>query len=72
MKKYFDELLNMFKNSFDSIDEKKFNELLNDCTDTLKAGKKIILSGLPSLISEVSAGIVVIVFNYLILTIFSL
>ncbi len=46
MKKYFDELLNMFKNSFDSIDEKKFNELLNDCTDTLKAGKKIILSGL--------------------------
>lgn len=28
--------------------------------------KKIILSGLPSLISEVSAGIVVIVFNYLI------
>ena len=28
--------------------------------------KKIVLSGLPSLISEVSAGIVVIVFNYLI------
>lgn len=46
MKKYFDELLEILKSSFESIDERKFNELLEDCLSVLREKKKIIVSGL--------------------------
>ncbi|MBP3920874.1 MAG: SIS domain-containing protein [Bacilli bacterium] len=46
MKKYFDENLEIVKKSIDSIDIKMFEQLLDECVNTLNLGKKIIVSGL--------------------------
>ncbi len=46
MRAYFDELLNILKDSLNSIDEEVFNKLLAQCDEVLKRGNKIIVSGL--------------------------
>lgn len=42
----FEETLRMMTDSLRSIDEDVFNQLLDECVDTLKRGNKIIASGL--------------------------
>lgn len=44
--KYFDENLRVIKESLDSIDEKVFNDLLEECCTVIKNGGKLIFSGL--------------------------
>lgn len=46
MKDYFKELLEILNHSIESIDEDVFEQLVNECTETLKRGNKIVLSGL--------------------------
>jgi len=43
---YFEHLLKVIQNSITSLDETAFNHLVDDCTNTLKRGKKIVVSGL--------------------------
>ena len=45
-KTIFDENIEIIRDSLDSIDETVFNRLLNDCLSVLKAGHKIITTGL--------------------------
>lgn len=42
----FEETLRMLTDSLRSVDESVFNQLLDECTETLKRGNKIIASGL--------------------------
>lgn len=42
----FDDTLRMLTDSLHSVDEKVYNQLLNECLETLKRGNKIIASGL--------------------------
>ncbi len=46
MRKVFDETIAILKDSLDSVDEKQFNKLLDECESTLRSGGKIIASGL--------------------------
>lgn len=46
MKEYFADLIRTLEESLMSIDEADFEQLLNDSTDVLKKGNKIIVSGL--------------------------
>lgn len=46
MIKYFENTLSIIEKSLNSIDEKKYNKLINECEEVLKAGKKIVASGL--------------------------
>lgn len=43
---YFEQLLTTIDHSLHSINEQNFNDLVNDCTEALAAGHKIIVSGL--------------------------
>lgn len=43
---YFEHLLKVIENSITSLDESAFHNLVDDCTNTLKRGKKIVVSGL--------------------------
>ena len=42
----FRELLEILDASLESVEEIKYNELVNDCVDALKGGNKVIVSGL--------------------------
>ena len=44
--KYFAEDARIIENALRSIDEATFDELVNDCMDTLQSGNKVIASGL--------------------------
>jgi len=44
--KYFDRNLEIIKNSLDSLDEKSFEILINECCNVVKNNGKIIFSGL--------------------------
>lgn len=46
MRQCFDDLIRIMTNSLSSIDESVFQNLLDDCVQTLKKGNKIVLSGL--------------------------
>lgn len=46
MTAYFDDKINTIKKSLDSINESDFNELLDDCYETIKNGGKLVFSGL--------------------------
>lgn len=46
VKEYFNDIMNSINNAVDSIDEKVFNSLVDDCVETLEKGNKIIASGL--------------------------
>lgn len=46
MKQYFKETVSIIDNALKSIDDKVFDWLVDDCYETLKAGHKIIASGL--------------------------
>ena len=46
MKKYFNDLITILNNSLMSIDDTVFEKLIAQSKDTLKAGNKIIVSGL--------------------------
>ena len=46
MIKYFEETIEIIKEAFESIDELTYNKLVGECEDVLKAGGKIITSGL--------------------------
>lgn len=46
MKQYFSETLNIIEHALNSIDDKVFDQLVDECYETLKAGHKIIASGL--------------------------
>lgn len=43
---YFEQLLATISDSLHSINEQDFNDLVNDCTDALADGHKVIVSGL--------------------------
>lgn len=43
---YFDHLMDIINNSLESIDEERFNTLVNESVEALKKGKKIVVSGL--------------------------
>lgn len=43
---YFSDLIRILSESIESIDENAFNRLIDETTDTLKNGNKIIVSGL--------------------------
>lgn len=43
---YFEEMLSIVKDALLSMEEDKFEELIDDCTETLNSGNKIIASGL--------------------------
>lgn len=45
-KKYFAEDARIIENALRSIDEAVFDELVNDCMDTLQSGNKVVASGL--------------------------
>ena len=44
--KYFAEDARIIENALRSIDEATFDELVNDCMDTLQSGNKVVASGL--------------------------
>lgn len=44
--KYFAEDARIIENALRSIDEAVFDELVNDCMDTLQSGNKVVASGL--------------------------
>ena len=44
--KYFAEDAQIIENALRSIDEEIFDELVNDCMDTLQSGNKVVASGL--------------------------
>jgi len=46
MMKYFEDMLQMIKKSTLSLDEEKFNQLVEESLATIEAGNKIIVSGL--------------------------
>lgn len=46
MKKYFEKIMDTVSRSVESLDEAVFNQLVEECLATLKAGHKIIVSGL--------------------------
>lgn len=46
MIKYFEEMLQMVDNAVLSLDEEKFNQLVEESLATIEAGNKIIVSGL--------------------------
>lgn len=43
---YFEDLINVVKDSLESIDERVYEKLVFSCIDTLKRGNKIVVSGL--------------------------
>lgn len=43
---YYDGVLNVIKDSLESISEDLYEQIINECVDTLKKGGKIIASGL--------------------------
>ncbi|AGF58316.1 arabinose-5-phosphate isomerase [Clostridium saccharoperbutylacetonicum] len=43
---YFEDLLKIISKSLDSVDEESFNRLVDESVNTLRSGKKIIVSGL--------------------------
>ena len=43
---YYEEVFEVVKDSIESIDEKTYNELVDQCEDTIRRGHKIIASGL--------------------------
>lgn len=46
MEKYFEETLRIITSSLKSVDSTVFDQLVDECYDTLKSGHKIIASGL--------------------------
>lgn len=46
MIEYFKKNFELLEDAIESIDEFTYNQLLEDCFETLKAGNKIIASGL--------------------------
>lgn len=46
MIKYYDNILKTINNSLESIDEKEFSNLMNECYEIVKNGGKLIFSGL--------------------------
>lgn len=46
MNQYYEEVLEVIRESIDSIDETVYEELVDECVETLKSGGKIIASGL--------------------------
>lgn len=46
MREYFENMLRTVEASVRSLDHRAFNQLVDECQQTLKAGKKIVLSGL--------------------------
>ena len=46
MKQYFKETVSIINNALKTIDDKVFDQLVDECYETLKAGHKIIASGL--------------------------
>ncbi len=46
MIKYFEEVLETVRDSMESIDEKTYDELVEQCEQTIRSGHKIIASGL--------------------------
>lgn len=46
MKQYFKETVSIIDNALKTIDDKVFDQLVDECYETLKAGHKIIASGL--------------------------
>lgn len=46
MKKYFENLIRILDDSLRSVDEDAFENLITQCTNTIKSGHKIIVSGL--------------------------
>jgi len=46
MEKYFRETIDILSNSLRSIDDNVFNQLVDECYNTLKFGHKVIASGL--------------------------
>jgi len=46
MNGYFSESIRIISNSLESVDEDAFEHLVSDCVQTLKNGKKIVISGL--------------------------
>lgn len=43
---YFEDLIDVVKDSLESIDERVYEKLVSSCIDTLKRGNKIVVSGL--------------------------
>ena len=46
MLSYYENVIEVIKDSVSSIPEKEYERLLNDCTDTIKRNGKIVASGL--------------------------
>ena len=46
MKNYFQNILNTIGKSVQSMNEAAFNQLLNECQETIESGNKVIVSGL--------------------------
>ncbi len=46
MKQYFKETISIIDNALKTIDDKVFDQLVDECYETLKSGHKIIASGL--------------------------
>ncbi len=46
MIQYYEDLIRIITKSVDSIDEKNYNDLVNQCVETVQKGGKIIASGL--------------------------
>lgn len=46
MKAYFKNVMDTIRNSVESMDVRVFNQLLDECEQTLNAGNKVIVSGL--------------------------
>ncbi len=43
---YYEEVFDVIRDSIESIDEKTYDKLVDQCEDTIKKGHKIIASGL--------------------------
>lgn len=46
MKEYFTDIMSTLQNSLSSLDEEQFTKLVNDCTEAIGEGGKVIVSGL--------------------------
>lgn len=46
MKEYFADIMSTLQNSLSSLDEEQFTKLVNDCTEAIGEGGKVIVSGL--------------------------
>ena len=46
MKEYFADIMSTMQNSLSSLDEEQFTKLVNDCTEAIGEGGKVIVSGL--------------------------